>query len=39
MRHAYSTHRPMSRDAIVVTGGDSVYFPLIEELRQSLLAG
>lgn len=28
----------MSRDAIVVTGGDSVYFPLIEELRQSLLA-
>ena len=25
-------------DAIAVTGGDSVYFPLIEELRQSLLA-
>lgn len=29
---------PTSRDAIAVTGGDSVYFPLIEELRQSLLA-
>ena len=28
----------MNRDAIAVTGGDSVYFPLIEELRQSLLA-
>ena len=28
----------MTSDAIIITGGDSVYFPLIEELRLSLLA-
>ncbi len=28
----------MTQTTIIVTGGDSVYFPLIDELRQSLLA-
>ncbi len=32
------TEPGMSEPAIAVTGGDSVYFPLIDELRRSLIA-
>jgi hypothetical protein len=30
--------RRISNDLLIVTGGDHVYFPLIDELRQSILA-